>query len=344
MLIACEKEAIQIQEPTDLSKNIEGIQVGSENGYLVLNSFEDAIHLAATLETISNEEVVQFCEKYEFISSYLFRKKLNEKFLDSDDDKITQSVLFDLETKGYFDRKTNSLTYPFITKPWSKILNEDGIIKINGTLMRFWNENQICSVSNDFQSLAKANSIEDFQNDNFKIFDARGQFSVEDNFNHLKSIVIPNTSGQLFSTDYFDVINNVGGRDYRRRTNLISLIFRDSNDNVAGHIIYVSHSLSQKILGIWWDYNDYLYYKLFKLTIGGNYKSTDPDFGFHPVTIVNVQYPSTEGGIYQSSEHNYSAYDRAFNPYVSDYLTPNFAIFTYEYWTNKVPSKGWMVF
>ncbi|MCF8357179.1 MAG: hypothetical protein K9H26_00370 [Prolixibacteraceae bacterium] len=348
ILFSCEREN-EILDSTQNEiapkiLNIEGIEVGSENGYLVLKNFNDVIQLVTLLENVTDEELEVFNQKHCFTSAYVFRKEQNIKLMNLKDETTAQSIIEELKSEGYFDSETNSMAYPFVINPWAKVLNKEGIIKINNSLLRFWKDNQICSEASDLDALIKVSSNEDIDNFHLKNSKIISNTQGEKISENLKSLPIPNYDHQFFSTGYFDTFNWVAGKRYVRRTNLYSLIVTDYSNNVSQHYVYVGHLLFvEGFLGIWFDYYDYLYFKFFDLTIGGNPKSSDSGYGNHDYTDYHCQYPSTGGGLIQRAEHSYYLYDDSFYPSIPNYLTPYFGEFKYEYWTNKVPSKGWLI-
>ncbi len=352
-MVSCEKENDVLDNATLETQqeklSIEGIEVKSENGYLVLNDFNDADLLAAYLWQISDEKVLEFCESHNFNSAYFYRMTQNARALESNDESIMQEVVSELKVKGYFNEEQSSLSYPFSNIKWATILNEDGMVMINEKLQRFMGADQIISKGNDIKELRSIESEEDYSKVDVDVFTQPSKL--------LKSISIPNRVGtsNLFSY-VFESKNTVGGREYRRKTYLISYIYSShlifpSRYFVDGYSIYLTHELSQKILGIWWDYKDYLYYKLFDVNIGGNPISSDNSLGLgnHEHWEEHHNYPSTNGGVYQKSSHGYYILDRpwmisSYTLSIDDFNTPDFDQFTYEYWTNKVPNKSWMVF
>lgn len=117
ILFSCEREneildSTQKQIATE-TFNIEGIEVGSENGYLVFNCTGEAGELARLLSDYSDPELEALCNKLNYTSSYVFLANESKKALSMTDEKEFFKILDNLKSFGYFKEGDNEVKYPF---------------------------------------------------------------------------------------------------------------------------------------------------------------------------------------------------------------------------------------
>ena len=163
---ACEKSDELIDQSIDEQLlDVTKPDVYSENGYLVFKGINAVDSIIAQLSKMTKEEKRTWEDKMGFKSASANFDALFDEY-----DKIESQeefIKFKQKHEGelIFNEKDPddwSIDYPFQTRYFFPILNQDGIYKIGNSLVKYTPKNQIIALDGD---MTKINDIESYKND-----------------------------------------------------------------------------------------------------------------------------------------------------------------------------------
>ncbi len=153
---ACEKSDELISQSVDeqLQETISA-DVYSENGYLVVQSFEAADSLRILLQNKSLEEQSFWENQIGLKSAKIFRAEASDKLAKFYDYDKAKAYAEELVEEGYYSMIDSSLCYPFNNYTWDCILNKNGLIKIDDILYCFQKDAQISIIDGKPETLTQ---------------------------------------------------------------------------------------------------------------------------------------------------------------------------------------------
>ena len=153
---ACEKSDELIDQSID-EQLLDATKpdVYSENGYLVVKSFEIADSLRLMLQNKSLEEQSIWENQMGLKSAKMFRAEASDKLAGFEDYDNAKRYAEQLVKEGYFNMVDSSLCYPFLDYSLDCILNKDGIIKIGTVLYCFQKDAQISIIDGRENTLSQ---------------------------------------------------------------------------------------------------------------------------------------------------------------------------------------------
>ncbi len=151
---ACQKSDELIDQSIDEQLlDVTKPDVYSENGYLVVKSFETADSLRLMLQNKSLEEQSIWENQMGLKSAKTFRAQASDELAGFENLTEAKKYAEELVKEGYFNMADSSLCYPFMDFTWDCILNKNGVIKIDDVLYCFQNDAQISIIDGKVETL-----------------------------------------------------------------------------------------------------------------------------------------------------------------------------------------------
>jgi hypothetical protein len=344
ILFSCEREneildSTQKQIATE-TFNIEGIEVGSENGYLVFNNTGDVSKLARLLSDYSDSELENFCDKLKYTSAYVFLEKESMKATSLTDEKELLQILDNLKSLGYFREGDKEVKYPFYNTLWHAILNKEGIVKIDNVIYRFFGDDKLYNEDNDLQKLLNIRSKNDYVTNDVLVNNG--------SFPGLKSLTVTKPYCVLsqdhedgYEVRYDDGPQQTANSEYRIKSKM--WFSSDFPPNTVCSNWFTLEYICQKkgFLGIWWNDADYMYRKLYAMNFGGNSANTSGTITHKLYEEYTSPVQTSGSSKSQHTDHFYiESYEFAI-PY-SNYMPPVCTQSSHQYWNNHVTTHWWM--
>lgn len=344
MFVSCEKETILLENPTDssITMNIEGIQVGSENGYLVLNSFEDAEKLAIQINKLGVNGAIEWTRSHGIKSMKDYFEDMNNLALTSSIDSVIGKIVLELNIRGYYNENDSSVGYPTYLSNLASILNENGLIKIKGVLYRFINSDIISVEDNDLIKLSRVRGREDYER--YGVDYKQVYFNLGSKNELLKSSQVETyIPYNLVSYD------TVAGVPYRATANVYCIYYEDASYPYGDLIVtscrvLIQVELHKKWSGIWWRYHDYFYDRKRVAVIGGNPATTyNPVYTYELLEFYNptADYETNQ---LQDWVHVNTLYSSSPFVYALNFMIPDIIELNYSWHSIKIPESQWITF
>ena len=99
-------------------------------------NFEALDSLKKLLNNSPIETLAKFESEFKFKSAYTIRKEFMLRADEMSETEISR-YLDEVYNKGYFDKENQFFVYPFYNESYSKVLNEEGKVKIGKTIYQF---------------------------------------------------------------------------------------------------------------------------------------------------------------------------------------------------------------
>ena len=149
---ACKKDELKTTLDEEIAKTSKS-DVYSENGYLVVKSFEVVDSLKKTLQNKSLEEQSRWENQLGLKSAKTFRAQASDKLAEYTNLQQAETYARELIKEGYFSMNDSAMCYPFYNYRWDCILNKNGVIKISDVLYCFQKDAQIAILDGKMKTL-----------------------------------------------------------------------------------------------------------------------------------------------------------------------------------------------
>lgn len=340
LLIACEQSSFEIKKGSE--KNLEINQnVKVENEYLVFESMEQIVNLVSEIETWDSSNYQVWLQSLGFESARSYLDGMVERATKNDNSNINQ-VFEVLKEQGYYDPYENCIAYPFDLTRWASVISVNGLIKIDGIIYKIIKSDRIKMRDNSYQTLMSISNLSEYHGSDVIVCNDIFPKITRVPITTLKSEDItiagngPLLQWDLVATDV------VSGREYRVKTQLLYYGYLNSSNQVYLNYLYVSSLLHQKILGVWWPYNDYYFFKLWNRDVGGNLARTNSSI-YHQLTYDYPSNPVFLNNQIQRSEHNIAIHSEYLpNIPAAEFIFPDVNSILCEFYTMKVQERQWL--
>ena len=335
---ACEKSDELIDQSVDLQMQAtEKPDVYSENGYLVFKNGEIADSVADLRAQVTYEEQLDWEQFYRFESARIFRTKLNDKIVETEDYQMFDNLVKEATNLGYFNNEEKCMDYPFANENWASILNKDGVVKIGDVLYLFTKTGGKAIVNGNLNQIKKikhGNTLPE----NVTVFDFE---------NKLKSTTLP---------DYGEVYHAQVNRDKKYYLD-VSLNYDERREDIdvidinTGQIVTVSFPVAveynfycrarkRKFYG-WFDYRTRLYHVPHSVNVGGNTVPEDQfTYGIYTYSSSNTVASESE-----LANHHINVYGSPY-PFLlienqpAPSVSPVINSISFDFWCESVTSNN----
>jgi len=316
----CQKDELIDQGVDVQSQDVIKPDVYAENGYLAFKNIGTVDSMIQILSKMTMEEKSNWEESMNFVSA---RREFDKLFAEYEKINSFDEFLFfknkysDKLQFNEMDNEDCSIDYPYDTRHFLPVLNNNGVVKIGMSLIKYTKDDQVIIKNGDINILNNLEANIDNENvvqlpklKSIKLYTHRSETLIH-NFPE-DNPMIP------FSSNAWHTIKNI---DKRRMINELFIErYRTYDEDYMGngswwlgYYIYLEQRAHKRSWGSWNSDKTRYYFDQLKVQVG-----SEPIYEYNPGSPVTSPEVKT-GHIYLYYKHN-APFATPYPSYVPEYL------------------------